>query len=122
MSEHVDWYNRIAVERGVPDGWRWFSAEWKGGGAHSVMLIKGGIPTLYTRGSNKGKPNPKRYREVRELVVTQSDIDAAHAKWEAETGKCHQCYGVGQRVTGWCKERGETKRDCKRCNATGAAP
>jgi hypothetical protein len=99
-----DWFNLIAAERGLPAGWTWFRSEWRGEGDHAVMLVNGGIPGgVFTRGKNKGKPNPAKRTNVCELVVTRDDCD---------------CFGTGQRVVGWSKDGGAKHRACVRCAAT----
>lgn len=123
MSEdRPDWLNIIAAERGLPLGWSWFHSEWKGESAHAVMIVKGGVAGhVFQRGPNKGKPNPKKRTSVSEMVVTRDDMRAVKAKWEAETGKCADCFGRGYCVVGWSKAEGEKYRGCTRCKATGAA-
>lgn len=112
-----DWFNMIAAKRGKPAGWAWFKSEWRG----EVILVEGGVAgALFTRGKNKGRPNPKKRTDVCEIAVSRSDLDAIKAEWSATTGKCAECYGDGETVAS-IGVSGKTYRDCKRCGATGLA-
>lgn len=123
MSAYIDWFGLIAKERGCPESWRWHQSEVKGESPHHVFIVRGAVPgAVFERGKNKGKPNPAKYTDKRELVITPDDMAAIRAKWEDETGKCHACYGEGKTVASSSVEHGRTYRDCKRCHATGRRP
>lgn len=121
MSDHEeavrpDWFGLVAKERGVPDGWRWYSSTAHGNAGSTVFLVTGAVVGgLFAKGKNAGKPNPAKYTDKRELVITRADLDAVKAKWSAETGKCSACYGEGRVSTGWSKETGRTYRACRAC-------
>ena len=123
MSGWVDWFNLIAAERGVPDGWRWFNTEFKGESrATGVFIVKGAVfGEVFKSGKNKGKPNPAKRTDERELVITPAQLDEFKARWEQTNGKCSECYGEGKTVKSISAE-GKTYRDCSRCKATGKAP
>lgn len=125
MSDFVDWFQLIASKRGVPDGWSWFSSEFKGETrSQGVFLIKGScISGTYTRGKNKGKPK-RDMATMRELVITPAELDAVKTQWERDTNQCSGCYGEGQSTSGISNMNGETVktyRSCRRCNGTGQA-
>ncbi len=117
-----DWYALIAADRGKPDGWRWFKLERKGEGAHSVVIVTGGVTTrTYASGKHKGKPD---WRGVArdEMVITSGDFDERMARWERDEGKCSACGGDGRELIGWSATTGEKTRTCKRCKGSGAKP
>ena len=124
MSDRPDWFQMIAKERGVPDGWSWFQSEVKGERPNSVFLVRGAcIAGTHTRGKNKGKPK-RDMSTMRELVITRADMDACQARWEQETGNCSRCTGSGKTVSGARKvgdEWVQAYRDCSRCKGTGRA-
>lgn len=117
-----DWYALIATDRGMPEGWRWFKLERKGDGAHSVIIVGGGVPTrTYASGKRKGKPD---WRGVAhdEMVIGTAELTARMERWEAETGKCHRCGGDGAETIGWSTNGGAKTRTCSRCKGKGAKP
>lgn len=114
MHFHMD----VVAKRkaGNIDGWvPWFYRREEGG-----LIIKGGVPTLVTRGPTKGR---RRWntKESQTVVVSDEDIEREHARYEAETGKCGDCFGEKKQVVG-AGTSGTTYRKCKRCNGSGTAP
>lgn len=114
MQYHMD----VVTKRkaGNIDGWApWFYQRVEGG-----LIIKGGVPTLVTRGPTKGR---RRWntKESQTVVVSDEDIEREHARYEAETGKCGYCFGAGKLVASAGAD-GTTYCKCKECDGSGAAP
>ena len=123
MSEPVDWFNMIAIERGLPPGWTWYESEAKGERPHHVFIIKGGVPgAVFKSGKNKGKPNVAKWTSPAELVISAHEMKERKAKWEKDTGLCSFCTGSGQTFASYSTKDGTTTRDCAACKATGKAP
>ena len=78
-------------------------------------LIRGGIPKLTAAGKKKW-PAQKNMEMV---VITDADVKAEYARYEAETGKCGDCYGEGKRVVGWHHIEGNRFAPCAKCGETG---
>lgn len=118
-----DWINMLAVERGQPDGWRWFRLESVGEAddAHRVVLVKGGVPgAVFKSGPRKGKTNWAKATHQAELAITAADVQARAERWEGETGNCHKCGGDGLEVCGVTLGTGERRtRPCPRCKGAG---
>ena len=122
-AERPNFWNLIAIDRGQPDGWRWFKWERIGEGDHVADIVEGGVATeVYESGPRKGKLNYAKATHLAKLVITRAEICARIARWEAETGKCSGCGGDGEEVAGWSKDHGTEYRPCSRCKATGKAP
>lgn len=103
-------YDTIAKQRaGNIEGWEPFYLELITGG----LIIKGGVPTLVTRGPTKGE---KRWntKEAQTVMVSNDDADREYVRYEAETGNCGGCFGDGKSVFNELKP-------CKKCNGTGKA-
>lgn len=93
--DEPDFYNLIARERGMPEGWRWYSLEarpkfWSGNApdrTKAVVLVRGAVCTaVFTRGKHKDHTNwAKRDRGTDiDLVISLADYDARVAAWRAE--------------------------------------
>lgn len=118
----VDFYNLIAAERGLPEGWRWFHVRAVDGGD---SIVTGAVCTmLFKSGPRKGRPNwDKRDRSTqREIVVTREQLQERRAQWERDTGKCVQCFGTKAEFASWSSIEGTKTRPCRRCKETGVAP
>lgn len=102
---------------GGGDGWEWCSSEAVG----RDFLIKGGVPTIVTRGKAKGR---KRWKGVPldRALVSRDEFDAEAARYEAETGNCRECRGAGKTAYRWSKDEGTSYRECRSCGGTGKAP
>jgi hypothetical protein len=85
------------------------------------MLVSIGVPRRLKSGPRKGK---KTWRgcETRKCVVSRVEVNQTAEAWERETGKCMDCYGTGNKWSGWSRENGDRFKPCKRCEATGSAP
>lgn len=82
--------------------------------------VKGGIPTLYVKGPQKGKANWRGpIREEQTVIIPVNDYAAYVPVWERKNNKCHECKGTGQYWTGWSRDAGNRYEDCRYCNATG---
>lgn len=115
MTYHMD----VVAKRkaGNIEGWEpWFYQAVEGG-----LIIKGGVPTLVTRGKTKGR---RRWntKESQTVVVSDDDLTQEKARYEDETGKCAECYGEGKTIASASADGSRTYRNCKKCNATGAVP
>lgn len=98
------------------EGWEpWFYERITGG-----LIIKGGVPRLITRGSRKGKKTWDK-GSSQTVLVSFDDIDRERQRYEAETGRCGECYGEARVViaAGSC---GTKYKPCPECNGTGLAP
>ena len=120
-----DFYNLIAKERGMPDGWKWnvLKAVGENRERGGVLVVGAVCTATYTRGKRKGWPNwSKRDKSTeRELFIAFADYDERVAAWERETGFCSHCDGTGQ-MTASVSIGGKTFRPCSKCNATGRKP
>ncbi len=116
-----DWINMLAVERGQPEGWRWYRLESIGEAddAHRVVLVKGGVPgAVFKSGPRKGKTNWAKATHQAELAITAADVQARAERWEGDTGNCHKCGGDGLQVCG-VGVGGTRTRPCPRCKNAG---
>jgi hypothetical protein len=120
MSESVDFYNLIAAERGMPEGWRWHTLE--AVGRHT--LVTGAVcSVLFKRGPRKGCENwaKRDLTTEQQFVITGEELAARRSQWERDTGKCVQCFGSKEEIAS-VRVSGVTTRPCGRCHATGVAP
>lgn len=117
------WYAVVARRKlGRGDDWQWFQLQ-----ALRVRdeytsdtLVTGAVPVGFvTRGPNKGAPKWPPVAESERVVVTSAEVAAAREAWEAETGKCSECAGTGQRNVGFSVAEGKIYRACEKCGATG---
>lgn len=117
-----DWYNLIAVERGQPAGWSWFSLKAVGPSReHGGVMVTGAVPGgRFTRGPRSGEINWSKATGRAELLITFADIDARADRWEAETGLCSSCGGDGTTARRMSSAGVETE-PCRRCNGNGGA-
>ena len=117
MSHHLDAVARRKVSG--PDGWE--VCAWERIGDTGDLIVQGGVPRLLKSGPRKGE---KTWRDgpVQKAVVTRAELDAEHARYEAETGKCGDCYGRGEVLKSWSAAEGLKHRECKRCAGSGNAP
>jgi hypothetical protein len=98
----------------VPEGFKLFSWEVI---SDDALMYRGSVPVIATRGKYAGKP---RYgKATHSAVVTHEEIDRARAAWEAETGKCGKCGGIGQEFAGWSIADGVHYRTCRDCGGSG---
>lgn len=102
-----------------PEGWEVCGWERVGGG--NDLIVEGGVPRLLKAGPKKGK---KTWRDVptQKVVVTGAELEAEHARYEEQTGKCGDCYGHGEVFASWSVAEGTKYRPCKRCGGTGERP
>jgi len=115
----MNYMNEVARRKvNGPDGWE--ICVWKRIGDGRDFVVEGGVPRILTRGPRKGR---KRWDGPRlKTVVTGAEIDAEHARYEAETGNCGDCGGKGEVFASWSVTDGTMMRPCQRCNATGKTP
>src|SRR5258708_36492045 len=95
----------IAIEKSGIAGWTPFRWEALG---NDDMLITGGVARILTRGPNKGRE--RWHGQGTRVVVLRAELDAAMAKYEAETGNCAECEGSGKTTAGWSVAEGTKYR------------
>ena len=114
-------WERIAKRKAGIDGWQWFAVEVIGrptGKGEADRLVEGGVPTIVSRGKNKGQRRWDRKTATR-VVVTGDEIRAECERYEREEQKCERCYGLGQVLASWSATGGWTSRSCGKCAGTG---
>lgn len=110
---------------GRGDDWKWCAFESIGSTDMILkgvadMIITGGVPGKYVSGPRKGQDKWSGVPKDR-VIVTQSEVDAAIASYETETGNCHNCGGSAEEWAGWSAVAGNRYRPCRKCAATGKA-
>jgi hypothetical protein len=88
-----------------------------------TLEFKGAIAPIYSRGKSKGLPNWKMSdkNSERTVYIKESEHDLWLAKWEKETGQCHECVGTGDVFQSWELGKGVIYKKCSVCVGTGAA-
>ena len=101
----------------LPEGWdiRRFEAVGTDAALYTFSAFR-----IRTRGPNVGKR--KATGPSRAAVVTDAEIAAARAAFEADTGMCANCAGDGAEYAGWSAQIGRKFRTCNRCSGSGARP
>lgn len=85
-------------------------------GTDAVKLV-GAVPRLTKAGKKKWPAE----RKCQVAIVTQSEIDAERARYEAETGLCAGCMGECIEFMRWSHDEGTFWRPCSDCCGTGEA-
>lgn len=120
----VDFRERVARRKlSLADEWRCFKLEAIGRTRDTLMSF--GVPRPLKSGKRKGEMTWAGFRQrngVYCCCVTNAEYLAERAAWEAETGKCSNCYGRGQELASWDSAKGAAYRPCKTCAETGKAP
>ena len=101
----------------LPDGWD--ISRFEAIGPDAALYTFSGYRIL-TRGPHAGKR--KYMGPSRTAVVTDAEIAAARAAFEAATGKCCNCAGDGREYIGWSAQSGPKFRTCNRCSGSGDRP
>jgi hypothetical protein len=126
-TARFDWYELYCKERyAVRADWEIYS--WKANGARNTpgcfVVVEGGVfKEKITKGKRKGRTNynkPEPNTKATYSIVAD-DLDRFKAEWSARTGKCSNCYGIGQEWAEWDHITGTRYRDCAKCKATGKA-
>lgn len=114
LMSHLDEVARRKVSG--PEGWE--ACGWERIGGGNDFVVDGGVPRLLKAGPSKGE---KTWRDVpvQKAVVTGDELKAEHARYEAETGKCGDCYGNGEVFASWHHIEGVKHHECDRCGGTG---
>lgn len=116
-AERVDFWNLIALERGMPNGWQWF---WLQVVDHrlprdeAANSVTGAVcRERFKSGPRKGELNWAKCDRTTErtLIITFKELDAREEQWERDTTKCCRCFGSGKDPWGLCR----------RCGGTGIA-
>lgn len=109
------------ARRKVGGAAEWEYCRWERIGEGRDMIVEGGIPRLLKSGPLKGQKTWQG-QPTQKAVVTGAEIDAEHARYEAETGKCGDCGGKWQVFARWSKANGTETKTCPRCGGTGEKP
>ena len=118
----VDFRERVARRKlALGDEWQCF--KWEAVGNTRDTLMSFGVPRPLKSGKRKGKMTwmGLKHRDTLQCCVTDAEFRAEKMAWEAETGKCSNCYGRGQELASLSAENGMTYRPCKKCSETGKA-
>src|SRR5262249_42784812 len=118
------WTEAAREKYNLPPEWEWFKLEAIGpiNGPRDIM-ITGAVAPLKISGKYKGQHDWKKRDKSTEVrcVITEAEHTAFCLRFEAKTGSCFQCKGIGQQVTGWSSTEGTTYRTCTRCGGSGKA-
>ncbi len=123
-----DFLEELAREKeNMPPTWRVYRWECfpKNGTRTIYLQVSGAVCVVkFSKGKRAGHTNWRMRDKTTERIthVLPAELDAYKAKWEAETGRCMDCFGNGQEWNGWSAAEGTIYRDCRRCKTTGAAP
>lgn len=113
-------FTEVVARRKLGVGDDWLMHGWEVVGNTDDLIVRGGVPVgLCSRGPRKGRP--KWAGKSDSVVVTRAEERAERLKYEADTGKCHECQGTKETWAGWNCDTGDKYRPCRRCNATGVA-
>jgi hypothetical protein len=106
----------------MPEEWKVYSFK-AIPNSDGTLEFKGAIAPIYSQGKSKGLPNWKMADKdsERAVYIKDADHDLWLVKWEASTGKCHQCVGTGEVFQSWETGKGVTYKKCSVCVGTGAA-
>lgn len=104
--------------------WQFF--KWERIGDTNDFLVGLGETRKLLSGKNKGKGTWRgtdgRMLPHGNAVVTWEEMEAAKAKYEADTGNCSVCGNTGKSFASWSATDGTKYRTCERCNGAGKAP
>ncbi len=118
-----NWMEVVARRRlGRGDDWEAFafSVVRDGDEFTDRIAVSGAVPIGFVaRGPSKGLPKYPPAGQCDRVVITQGEVAAERAAWEAATGKCAECAGTGQAWAGWSRDHGTRYRDCAKCQASG---
>lgn len=103
---------------GAPPEWTWCKSERIGTDA---FMLEGGIPRKLKSGPRKGR-NTFKDCELAKVVVTDAEVKAEKAAYEASTGLCCECRGEKVTTARWSTTEGRETRECRRCKGSGTAP
>lgn len=101
----------------LPEGWEVFRFQRMGPDA---TLLTGGVPRILTRGPRKGRKQWSGGHLT--VAVTDAEVAAEHARYEATTGHCGDCFSTGRVWDRWSAGEGSSTKPCARCAGTGVAP
>ena len=101
----------------APSHFEWF--RWEVIGPDAVKLTGCVSSGPYMKGPRKGRPKYDGQRQ--EVVITDGEVAAEVARYEAETGLCGKCMGDGRAFASWDHITGTKWKDCHACIGTGKA-
>jgi hypothetical protein len=108
---------RVGMRKvGAIDGFKFFSWQCLD---DSIVKLTGGVPYgTISKGPRKG--SPRSWRDQRTVYVTEAEVLAERARYEAATGKCGECLGTGKVVQRIDFVAGVTDyRECRICSGSG---
>ena len=118
MGERIDWWKRIARRKlGLPlFQWHTLRAvDWHAIETSDTLVVGGEPIGVYTKGKGKGRPKFGPRSTDRTCVVTDAELKAEQAAWEAETGHCARCCGSGEVFQSMSVTEGTKYRTCPKC-------
>lgn len=81
-----------------------------------AVIYTGSEFTVDAKGNRHFSGNEKK------AVVTDAERSAEMIRYENETGKCSDCCGFGNVVSGWHHKTGLRYKTCARCRGNGRPP
>jgi len=106
----------------APPEWEWFRASVLKPYEHGATLVAGGIPARRLNGAPRQGSGRWAGVPVQECVVTREEMAFEMAEYERTTGRCADCAGRGERVTGAGVRDGvkyRTWQQCRKCAGSG---
>lgn len=94
---------------------------WTRIGTGNDFVVRVGVPRALKSGPRKGQLT-FRDSKITEVLVSEAELQAEHARYEAATGNCGDCFGNGEVFASWHHIDGTKYRKCSRCHGTGKAP
>ena len=113
MSNRIDHGGNCALRKiGTPEGWTVYAWEALDDGSVLYRMALEKPP----REDGCRKWNTDQGKAV---AVSKAEVDAEYARYEAETGNCGECGGMGERWVGWNRDTGHKYAQCGICGGTG---
>ena len=115
MSNRIDHGGNCALRKiGNPQGWSIYAWE---------ALDDGSVLYRMAEEIQQLTDAPRKWRieKSKAAAVTRAEVDAEYARYEAETGNCGECGGMGERWVGWNRDTGHKYAQCGKCGGSGHA-
>lgn len=116
MSNRIDHGGNCALRKiGTPEGWTIYAWE---------RLDDGSVLYRMALERPPGADGCRKWNteQGKAVAVSQAEVSAEYARYEAETGKCGECGGHGGRWVGWNRDTGHKYAPCGKCVGSGNAP